>query len=403
MLHAGNRGNVNGGNRQPIFSIVSWKEQYINQNSIDANVHFVAFANYFVENVTTPEAYFAFVCNDERKTNSDVEIGASDNFSTSVSSSKISLINGEKETLFTDTKKFDEIQSGAFGFSRSLQLNIDMSLISEDVDISHFSPINSNASIVIRSNSVPLTPMNNAMEQDNLSIGNNTCITNLSLNDNLCLSVNPLIPDYSPCRSMEVSSALCSLYGASLGSNNNSKKKMHFDSSVNKKQQYESYNELKSSVSSVLPCDSNSASNTSGGANTLKKWCEKFPSRRQLGWHALNKKREIVHHPDSMYLRRHVFVGEEKSSPSHSPVMIKSIRNITQQQTTLRRTESNDNDTNKNISNNSKNTKKNKENKTTAVKRSWRRSKGEKAPLWKPRHTISTKKKKISTIRTMQI
>lgn len=353
---------------------------------------FILLAEICIEHGISPEDYFSFVPRIE----SESAVISPKVRQTNAAPSKMSLINEEMEVLFSEgMKKCDESPSADFGFSRSLHLNIDTDLHDcEDMDISNFSPINSNASIVIRSNSIPLEPMNDTIEESS-SIGNTTCFTKLSVNDDLRLSVQPLKPEYS--NSLDMAPALCSLYGGSLGN----RKHLPLDSNERKRQQDEAYNEWKALTSSELPSNSSSCQGGGGVADCLntKQVKERVVPVQHRGWHDLNKKRDIIHRPESLSPHRIVYVGTDDGSPTRAPVLIKPLQNIGLQNATMPPTTSSGNQ-----GTSLKNTKtKSDKNKDISVKRNWRRNKDEKAPLWKPRHAISSKKKKFSTVRTMQI
>jgi hypothetical protein len=365
-------------------------------------VAYIEFVDHFIHNLMTPEDYFATGIEGMASQNESVsccscgvqptEGSSRMNDSTSTRALLIGDNIAEAVSRSNPIKQGDEVPPPpGFGFNRSSQMNIDMALISEDIDISHFSPINSTASIIVRSNSVPLEALTCGSE-DNCSI-ENSYVSNLSRKSDLCLSVNPLKPEYGQRESAEMSAALCSLYGASLGGNT-----AHDEKSPKSPPGRSPPTRCRDEGGNRQPPRGGGAAGAAAGAgagvsllrigrsDAQCMWRHQpaaaaaAPSpRRLLQWHEMNKRRDILHHPAVASSPRAVFVADDDTSPEEPAVLITSLSFAAQKPMTNILCD-----------------------KSTS-KRCWRRNKDEHAPLWKPRHAISTKKKKFSTIRTVKM
>jgi hypothetical protein len=228
-----------------------------------------------------------------------------------------------------------------------------MSLVCEDIDISHYSPINSIASIVIKSNPVPPE----ALSFDDLSIDN---VSNFSGRGDICLSVKPLQPENIAMTKDVENSAIRSLYGVMLDGS----KQQGSCSLIGEK-----------ITSSIYIVGEPSKDKISGNKH------HSFVPKPSLSWRAINKKRGIIHHPECASPRV-VFIADDTNVTPHpfpTPGSIKSLKAYPAKCKCK-----------------------------PPDKRNWRRNKDDRAPLWKPRHEIISKNTRdtkitFSTIRTVKM
>jgi hypothetical protein len=332
--------------------VANWKQKNLSEENVDTAVSFVQFVDHCTKNIITPEKYFS----------SGLNAMMSDNKASDNASGKFSPSNSLDDSV--DSRDMDA--EDLTDLHPESPLNNSMSFAADDININHYSPINSVTSIVIRSNmgtALPGGGMDECVSIDSFS--------NVS-HGGYCLSVKslkPLKPDMYSNRSMETSSALCSLYGVSIGgpksnrSGDRNAEKMFAKSS--EEVRYQDIREIvPSPVTQIVRNDY-------------------IAPRPILGWRELNKRREIIHHPTVSASSRPVFIVDDDVPASHDPITTRTLK-VSHSVPSSRPTSSSASRPNS--------------------KQSWRRNKVAHAPLWKPRHTISaTKKKSYSTVRTMKM
>lgn len=231
----------------------------------------------------------------------------------------------------------------------------------EDIGMSLYSPINSVSSIVIRSNNTG--PAHDAGVEECVSIDSVSRRSDLH-----CLAVSPPTPKQFPNKSTEILSALHMLYGRSLSNNNKSS---------------QSFSRLPFRNQNNCPLSTSSICQTVDKEVIVhnKNVGDKHAPRPPVGWRELNKRREILFRPE-VSSPRAVFVTDNAMLSSSTPraAMVQSLKAPLRESTPHRPA-------------------------SAAAKLSWRRNKprGESAALWTPRHAVSTKKKKFSAVRTLQM
>lgn len=336
-----------------------WKEEFANAKIHDKNMKatYIKFIGYCVTHVVTPEAYFK---NDGQNKKLQYE---NDSKTPQFNVTSSSIVKDWRKTDNVENeyssarKQYDDVPPVGPVFSRSTNLDMDLTLINDDIDVSHFSPINSTDSIIIRSNSIPLemtTEDVNTCFKDDHSAGNG----------DICLSVDLRGHESAQGSLTEESRASLGVSGVAYCADGYNAAH-HQDSSLRR---------ADSACLNVLP---ERVSSFSGHQKldpcrpSAQAWQVQSITRPPLDWRSLNKKRDIIHHP-AMSSNRAVYAVED--SPCQNLVTIKTFP---------KKVESFD--------------------AFSTPKCSWRRSRDERATLWNPRHAKSTKKLKFSTVRTVKM
>mmetsp|Transcript_13295 Transcript_13295/g.21767 ORF Transcript_13295/g.21767 Transcript_13295/m.21767 type:complete len:407 (-) Transcript_13295:210-1430(-) len=337
----------------------------------NSSVTYAQFVDYCIKDVITPETYFASgikAMKDEKIQSfddSDQEIlphseslddSCVHSCDVDIHFTEHDLNSPERNTCPSPHFEGKEVQCS----DSSPHLSVATPQVNEDINISLYSPINSVASIVIRSNVPPAE-----------NIGGDDCISIDSICDftqrDVFLGVSPPKPQKISNNLMETSSALCSLYGVSFGGT-----KQH--------QSHQNRNRHKAALNSNAKTGENNTHHVRVKKSNVQKECIATYHRPQLGWRDLNRKREIIHHP-TMSSPREVYVVDDNESASSQPVTTRSLK-TPQSLRNIRSAKSP---------------------KRTSHSHSWCRNKESNAPLWKPRHVSKVNKKSFSTIRTMKM
>ena len=160
----------------------NWKGDYFGCVSEEEMYSaFIDFSRYCVSNILTPEEYFRIL---------DQGAASTTHVDKSLALHSVCISDGP-----------ERLNCGS---------HVEISNASEDIDISAYSLMNRSFSLLWPNRS----PDSNVEVMDDI-----TPSTSHDINDDLNLNVEPLKPEYTSSHTIEMSPALCSLYGARISNN----------------------------------------------------------------------------------------------------------------------------------------------------------------------------------------